>query len=736
MVLSLALHYLFLLFAEYLDHKVSSILADYKDVSFPGFKIGKLIFYGTPRAGKTTLRKQILRNTDDILEKCDITESSTPIAEVCSPILIERIMAQSKENNEWKWAVKELNDIASMLLHSLDVELSKQNIILHENPPLDSKSGNIVVMPPSSEHHDEQKLQQGATSTTATNRMSKSDAASIQTVMVEAIQVDSSAAREPHKQSSSKLDIKKLFLDAVGSGEWSKVVSALHTLNNSMFLQVIEGGGQPTFQEIFPLLISGPSVAVLIFKLTDSLTEQIAVQFQQNDGIMQTWPDSYTVKDFIFHAISSVYSYLDDSNPFGSKIIFVGTHKDELKGSEDKKKAAIRNTAETIHGWLRESKPYKFMQVESIEDLMIGIHSFQKQDVLKVKEKIEKFVSQTAPQDIPASLLVFDFVLQSYAKSNKLRRVEKIKCQEIANKCGINDDKFEDNLRYLHDKAGTLLYYSDIPKLNNYVITDFQLIFDSITKIIIEVNSLDYSESLRSKGQLKDSLLKDVEGCLKKDELLILLQHRHIISKIDENVYFMPSVLPKAALSYCSKSCCILVIFEHGYCPMGLFCAATAGLIVEHKWNVIKSKKQFRNRISFYYQVSGFSQKIIFSSCSTHYEVRLVKPEAGSNVKLAIFMTIKEVFTKVSTDMHYAPPSYGFYCPKTCKYEGVIHLANEHPAKCAFDDKSQEMICYYTSKPTKLTDEHKSWFYKVKQQLFYMDVVASDYIIFFFCLHV
>eukprot|EP00731_Ephydatia_muelleri_P008359 Em0004g697a len=339
-----------------------------------------------------------------------------------------------------------------------------------------------------SEHIGERKLQHSTTSATATNSMSESDATSMQTVVVETSQMDSSAAGETNNQSSSKVDIKQLFFDAVLTGEWSKVVNALHTLNNSMLLQVIDGGGQPAFQEIFPLLISGPSVALLIFKLTDGLTEEKDVQFQQNDGVLQTWPDRYIVKDFIFHTISGVSSSLKDPNPFGSIIVFVGTHKDELKGSEDTKQSQIRNIAETMHGWLRESKTYKRMQVESIEDFIIGIHSFKKQDIVKVKERIEKFVSdQTASQDIPARYLVFDFVLHSYAKSNKLRIVGKKKCREIANKCGINEVNFKKVLRFLHDEAGTLLYYSDIPKLNNYVITDFQLIFDSITEIIIKV---------------------------------------------------------------------------------------------------------------------------------------------------------------------------------------------------------------------------------------------------------
>ena len=44
---------------------------------------------------------------------------------------------------------------------------------------------------------------------------------------------------------------------------------------------------------------------------------------------------------------------------------------------------------------------------------------------------------------------------------------------------------------------------------------------------------------LHQKGQLDASVLKDIEGCLKVNELLSLMLHRHIISKIDETTFFM-----------------------------------------------------------------------------------------------------------------------------------------------------------------------------------------------------
>ena len=128
------------LFTEILAVKLSKILAQYKDISFREFKIGKLIFYGTPRAGKTTLRKNLVKNTEGIHCSSDVPEPSTYIAEISDPILVEpvekekdesvqRIIAKNEENNEWKWTVQGLDDVAKTLLQSLDIKLSDNNSV-------------------------------------------------------------------------------------------------------------------------------------------------------------------------------------------------------------------------------------------------------------------------------------------------------------------------------------------------------------------------------------------------------------------------------------------------------------------------------------------------------------------------------------------------------------------------------------------------------------------------------
>ena len=171
-----------------------------------------------------------------------------------------------------------------------------------------------------------------------------------------------------------------------------------HILDNAI-LQVIDGGGQPTFQEIFPLLISGPSLRLLIFKLTDNPKISYNAQYQPINGVEQTWPDStYVVKDFISHAISSQFylSTKSQSHPTlqfdsKSKLLLIGTHKDMLEGSEEDTMKEIKWKTESLYQTLLdESKAFgpqvvDWVKMKNMDDFITGIAKCNDKSIIHVK---------------------------------------------------------------------------------------------------------------------------------------------------------------------------------------------------------------------------------------------------------------------------------------------------------------------------------------------------------------
>ena len=692
-------------FTEILAEKLSKILAQYKDISFREFKIGKLIFYGTPRAGKTTLRKNLVKNTEGMQCSSDVPEPSTYIAEISDPILVElvekekdesvqRIIAKNEENNEWKWTVQGLDDVAKTLLQSLDIKLSDNNSVY--------KDGELPV--------------QSATTTSASD--------SAKALVHTKVEQPNHIAIGKQNEQSSKINMKQLFLDAIKTEKWSEVVSALN-IDKAMLLQVIDGGGQPSFQEMFPLLISCPAVKLLIFKLTDEFQTTYPAEYQPKQGSAQTWHDSgYVVRDYIFQAISSLPDFtmtdIPTKNPLEPKLLLVGTHRDKLEGSEEMKTKEIKRFAASIQDLILESKAFeskafKWIKDKNMEDFIVGVSNTNPKDIMEVKIKIEQLISQTKAIDggIPAPWLVFDFVLHKYAKSKQLHKVDREKCNEIAKVCHLKDDEIEYVLYFLHSKAGTILYYYDIPELNNWIITDFQLIIDSISEVIIQY--FGDNGKTGQMGQVMIASLKSIDGYLEVNQLVSLMKHRHIISyKEKATTFFMPALLPKAegepVPSQSSDS--LLVIFESGYSPVGLFCAVSTYLIDSNNWEINTTVAQCRNIMSFCYMWSGAQYGIVFAAFSTYYEVHLShNVEYPPKIKYDIYKAIQASFTAVCKDIDLIPPSYGFYC--TCKGAGCPQHA--HTAKVG--DGYEKMECCYSGVQGELNEQQKTWFYQVSPYL-------------------
>ena len=69
---------------------------------------------------------------------------------------------------------------------------------------------------------------------------------------------------------------EEIFKNALKDRNWSEVHSIL---DNSLTLFCTDTGGQPEFQEVLPALIVGPTVFMLIFRVTDRLNDMFQIQY-------------------------------------------------------------------------------------------------------------------------------------------------------------------------------------------------------------------------------------------------------------------------------------------------------------------------------------------------------------------------------------------------------------------------------------------------------------------------
>eukprot|EP00731_Ephydatia_muelleri_P012857 Em0007g167a len=516
---------------------ISSLSADYQRCTLKQLRIEKLIFYGTPRAGKTTLRKALLGDAD--ASKLSSTpQPSTNIAEMCGQVIVERIVATKGEKNddELKWTVVQLGDMGNTLLKCMYSE----KVPHHPRDPKPSHSmprGHENVNEQYSLSHSDSALNSSPTQVADTVQELSQITSVVNHVEGKKLAI-SPTIQESHPSLS--IDVERLIREAAKTDEWSKVLSALRIPDKPMLLiQVIDGGGQPSFQEIFPLFINGPSVTLFIFKLTDDLEKPVPVTYQPKDNARKhEWKDQYVVKECIFHALSSLASSAPDAtdkvknNQLRPQVLLVGTYRDELPGSEVDKKAAVERCNGSIVAWVRQTKTFsKTIDLSKNDQKFVtDISNLEPNDITNIKKKIEAKMLERELKSIKARYLVFDFILHNHAVTQNIRKVEKKEYEKIAKLCGIeSDDDIEITLNYLHHEVGTLLYYPKITELKQCVIVDFQLIFDSVSNIIVkrfvdtEILTLPHE-----KGQFEASFLNEIECCLSIEELIALLQHRFL----------------------------------------------------------------------------------------------------------------------------------------------------------------------------------------------------------------
>ena len=436
------------------------------------------------------------------------------------------------------------------------------------------------------------------------------------------------------------------------------------------------------------------------------------------------------VKECIFHALSSLASSaMPDAtdkvknNKLRPQVLLVGTYRDELPGSEVDKKAAVERCNGSIIAWVRQTKTFsKTIDLSKNDQKFVtDISNLEPNDIRNIKKKIEAKMLERELQSIQAQLLVFDFILHNHAVTQNIRKVEKKEYEEIALLCGIENIKIDEALNDLHQKVGTLLYYPNIPELKKCVIVDFQLIFDSVSNIIVKhFVDTEVQTSPHDKGQFEVSVLKEIECCLSIEELIALLKHRQVISPLGDDKFFMPSVLTKTETKPAdASSCSFLLMFKNGSCPVGLFCAVTSRLIFTDKstssspqWQ-LKKTEQFRNKITFHASLHGRWHTVVFTAFSAHYEVKLLEKDSPSKLKFEIYTTINKLISNICKDLHFPSPLYGFYCPSDCEYDGTAYERYQHPAECKFSSESTQMKCHYTDSCSYLSSEQKMWFTEV-----------------------
>lgn len=74
-------------------------------------------------------------------------------------------------------------------------------------------------------------------------------------------------------------------------------------------VDLTDTGGQIEFQELLPLLVSGPTVFFLVFRLDHDLNKQFTVEYVRSTGTKsKPYQSTFTVKEALLQSLASIAS--------------------------------------------------------------------------------------------------------------------------------------------------------------------------------------------------------------------------------------------------------------------------------------------------------------------------------------------------------------------------------------------------------------------------------------------
>ena len=397
-------------------------------------------------------------------------------------------------------------------------------------------------------------------------------------------------------------------------------------LINASFIHLLDTGGQPSFQDVLPLLLDVPSTYVQVFNAARSLDERVPISYHSDDHTRVCLEEGAELsRDMMLRSFCSMQtvaqkcskqlaSFLQKGSPEPQLCIFVvGTHKDKLM-----KEGRLVKATQDITAFLEglEGKPY-YHSIEwdssagrpfFLVDAMAG-----KDDRASVNSLRECLSSRGSPLklDVP----VMWFICQEITRrctEKKFFRLQDLEafCRKHKFIDGVNAASQFRALLQLFSLLGFYSFFNleGVPDKDNFVCTDTGVFLKEVSKLLA-VQFTDTKSGLmknfKKYGILANTpqlftLLK-MNPDIDRKWFLEALQHLGIAARLHckgQPEYFIPTALPhKSAVPHpqCSvEPFCFTYEMKEGSSsfydmPRGVFCRLAVKLI-QNEWNILKDK--------------------------------------------------------------------------------------------------------------------------------------------------
>ena len=658
----------------------------------------KMFFIGPPRVGKTITRLRLCNEMKNILSVEPHLLPDSTLLTNCKQVLMY-IDSQSGSN---KWVTSNSpNEEAHILFRymCLAEPSASPNVSQHDSSHAPKEVPSIT---PSTGGSTLSLIMARIRNFFRRDGIQRD----LQPVMQPKVIVKHSSMHKEDSFGPSKVDnVMAKLRTLIQTGDYTKFAEMVES---SILVNIHDVGGQPGFLEMIPSLIGGPAAYLVFFNLSIPLDQQYIIPFNREDTVITPFDSVNTVENTISQVLAAVSSIDQDASATASDqfasytsirpvATLVGTHLDKLKedttSTEEQlkqKHRALKHITDTFSQVIVNPEGDKTFLALNNQD------GTEESDIYPLRDHIMKLINDRLDASLPIrpAWLMLSIILRTEYQIAPLDD-----CLEFGRRLKMDEEEVKLALDYLHHVVGALMYYPEIVDKESWfkgkVFCSPQVVFDNIGQIIVVSLRVLHSKSPVRECFRKDWIERglfsieaineilsetDSPGIIPCDKLIQLLEHVNLISKIYiENplpgspsvLLFMPAMLDcvqieKEPQPNENNPAPILIRFEFGYVPTGVFCGLITKLATKGKANILgeswklKNDQVKRNRVSF---LLGGLHVITLISHSTCYEIRIKR--MGQSISLAslcsqvlssILFILKELYERLD-------PIIAFQCP-------------------------------------------------------------------------
>ena len=709
--------------------KIRSLLKKKKLIRTKGACI---IYSGPPRVGKSTVLHRTVKNYYAVIP----TLPSTPVAEKPLRIHIKKLSATRAGKKGSRWVEQTLQQEKQQLVgYSLSTDETQPKVMAADN------SSGVESGASGSTTGNNESLELEAEATAAVERKV---GARVYTTPSSSTDTKASKTHFPLPVNTPTFETPDdIVREALRSA--AALHEDLDLLDGSIMLHILDTGGQPQFMQVLPMLYTGPSINLLVFKLNEGLEERYVIEYLSPNGeTTEPGVSSYTVEEVLFQSLSSAsFRAAPAATPVSARstssqsaTIFVGTHKDkvsqqEIDSIDEALQTKLRNSTIPDNKVVKYRNPTKQPPFFSVV-VPIDNTSIEDPGILLLQDLVNDVLQkQFEDYDTPLAWLMFHLCI----RSTNARVLSLQQCAVIGKACGIDDEEeLKLALWYLSHQCGVFRYYSEVEGLQDLVICDLQVLFDSLTGLISSAFHFQkaFNEEevrCRETGRFPvaevEKLLEHAQSDIPPQKLITLFEHLRILCRCTHSSgvqqYFVPCILPSYEVEIIERNSCsnapLLLTFSCGYCPMGYFSAlivhmASSDLCSSLKWR-LREGKLFRNKVSFH--VGKDYDEVTLIARPTFYEVQIDRkhhledPLPLHKLCNEIRSTLDVALSTIKSSLNFSLQlnhHVGFYCQNP-----ECHRV-PHPA-IPDGDSYGIAVCTCSKLPSQLTSKQCIWFGQV-----------------------